>query len=420
MKQVRIKTDNASKLYPALIRGNRGYVFRVGARLKKDIDEQALREAVSSLAPRFPVMYSHLCKGFFDYYHVPAADFDVVLRQLNPPQYLPAVFDTQKPSFRIFYSGEKLYMDVFHANADGMAAITYLKSLVTRYFEIKGYTPSRIDGILYFTDEPSPEEQRDFYKDIYNRKKRVSRKESTAFSLRTDRVDGLLRELCVTVSLSELKNYTKQKGLTVTQYLLALIYTAALGYYDTDKDTLPIKLSVPIDLRTVFPSKTLRNYALYTNLELYPSEGYSFEQAAYEIKRQLKMGLHKDRLEALASSNVRLEKNVIVRFTPRKIKDKAIKKGYKIYGASKITTTLSNLGMHKLPPEIEGEVERFEMYLGSGGGGVNFSSVGFSDTLSICISLSGEDNKIRDTIAGKLLEHGIKSQCEEMRIIQDS
>lgn len=419
MKQTRIKTDNASKLFPALIRGNRGYVFRVGAVLKNDIDGNILRKAVSSLALRFPVMYSNLYKGFFDYYHIPATDFDVVSELSNPPQYLPAVFDTQKPSFRIFYSGKKMYMDVFHANADGMAAITYIKSLITRYFELKGYNPSRIDGILYIPDEPSKEELRDSYRDMYKRGKRLGRKESTAFAFRTDRVDGLLRELCITVSIADVKSFTKQKGLTITEYVIALIYMAALSYYDVKKETLPIKLSIPIDLRQIFPSKTLRNYALYTNIELYPSKGYTFQEAAHEIKRQLKRGTDKDRLQAMASSNVRLEKNIILRIIPRAVKDKIMKRGYKIYGASKISASFSNLGMHALPPEIEGEAERFEMYLGSGGGGVNFSSAGFRDTLSICISMSGEDNKIKDTITDMLLSHGINSSCEEMRIIME-
>ncbi len=419
MKQLRIKTDNASKLFPALIRGNRGYVFRVGAVLKSDIDGAILREAVSSLAPRFPIMYSNLCKGFFDYYHMLATDFGVVSQQENPPMYLPAVFDTQKPSFRIFYSGGKIYMDVFHANADGMAAMTYLKSLINRYFEIKGYAPSRIYGILYFKDMPLKEELRDSYKDMYNRKKRLSRKESTAFRLSTDRVEGLLRQLCITVKISELKNYTKRHDLTITEYTAALIYMAALEYYDKNKDTLPIKISVPIDLRTIFPSKTLRNYALYTNIELYPSKGYTFQEAANEIKKQLKKGTGRDRLEAMASSNVRLEKKIILRIIPRAVKDKIMKKGYRIYGASKITTSFSNVGMQKLPPEIEGEVKRFEMYLGAGGGGVNFSGAGFRDTLSICISMSGEDNNIKDKITDMLLSHGINSSCEEMRIIME-
>ena len=115
------KIDSVSNLYPAM----GGYVFRLCAVLRKDVDAALLRRAVRHVAPQFPVMCSHLVKTFFGYRHVPARDLDVVAFG-EPPVRNPEMFDTDKPCFRLYIRGRRLAMDVFHANADGVAAVTFL------------------------------------------------------------------------------------------------------------------------------------------------------------------------------------------------------------------------------------------------------------------------------------------------------
>ncbi len=415
-KGIRIPTDIPSKLYPVLIRGNRGYMFRLGVVLKEDVDAAALRQAVEDLAPRFPVMYSHLIKGFFDYYHVPAHDFDVVIRQDNPERVLPAVFDTDKPSFRLYYFGKKLYLDISHTQADGMGGMMFFRALLTRYFTLRGFAPSPCPGVSDYRDTPSQEETEDANRTLLRRGKRLSRRDSNACRLMTDTVPGLLRDICVTASIWEIKRFTAPRGLTVNDYLLALIYAAILPLYDKTTETLPIKLSVPIDLRGVFKIPSQRNFALYINLEMWPSRDMTFEEVCGEVKKQMRAGTEKERLIKLASSNARLAMNPIVKITPRALRDKIIRKGFRVLGAAKITTTLSNLGYHRLPAEIEGEIERLEVYLGAGGGGFNFSAIGFGDTMSLCICLSGEDNGILDRITALLTEHGVVPSLRETRI----
>ncbi len=414
-KEKRIQTDIPSKLYPVLIRGNRGYMFRLEALMKEPVDPAALQQAVIDLAPRFPVMYSHLTKGFFDYYHVPAHDFDVVVEQENPDRVLPAVFDTDKPSFRLYYFGKKLNLDISHTHADGMGGMIFFKALLTRYFALRGFSPSQLEDVPDYRDTPKKEEVEDSNRTLLRRGKRHTRMESTACRLRTDTVPGLLRDVCVAASIKEIKAYTKPRGITINDYLLALIYTAILPLYDKSTETLPIKLSVPIDLRGVFHVQSQRNFALYINLELHPQEEMTFEETCVEMKKQMRAGTDRDRLIRLASSNARLAGNPLVKIVPRVLRDKVILKGFRVLGAAKITTTLSNLAYHTLAPEIEGEIERLEMYLGAGGGGFNFSSIGFGDTMALCICLSGEDNGIRDRIMALMREHGITPSCDETR-----
>ena len=84
------KIDSVSNLYPAM----GGYVFRLCAVLRKDVDAALLRRAVRHVAPQFPIMCSHLERTFMSYVHVAATDLDVVSYG-EPPIRNPDMFDTK-------------------------------------------------------------------------------------------------------------------------------------------------------------------------------------------------------------------------------------------------------------------------------------------------------------------------------------
>ena len=126
------RLDAVSMLYPALSFGRRGYLFRLCAVLTEAVDAQVLGVSVRALRPRFPVLYTHLKKTFLGYVHVPAKDLDIIGRE-EPYLTLPELYDTAKPAFRIYCEGNRITMDVFHANADAGAAIAYLQQLLEDY-----------------------------------------------------------------------------------------------------------------------------------------------------------------------------------------------------------------------------------------------------------------------------------------------
>ena len=50
----------------------------------------------------------------------------------------------------------------------------------------------------------------------------------------------------------------------------------------------PIKVLLPVNLRALFPSKTLRNFALYTTPEIDPKLGtYTFAEICQEVKHRM-------------------------------------------------------------------------------------------------------------------------------------
>ena len=68
--------------------------------------------------------------------------------------------------------------------------------------------------------------------------------------------------------------------------------------------------------------------------------------------------------------------HIFIRYTPRVVKEFMIRRVYRVIAGTGMTTTLSNLGFQKPAPVVEKKLNRFEMYLGAGGGGMTASAVG--------------------------------------------
>ena len=75
----------------------------------------------------------------------------------------------------------------------------------------------------------------------------------------------------------------KKRGVTVTAYLTAVLILSCVRVQESlvrnPKRLKPIKILIPVNLRSLFPSKTLRNFVLYTTPEILPALGsYSMEE----------------------------------------------------------------------------------------------------------------------------------------------
>lgn len=411
----KILIDNASNLYPAVSGKHGSYAFRIAAELNERIDGDRLMCAVRELVPRFPIMYSVLIRGVFNYYHVPAPNLAVVSKSPVPPAGAPFI-NTDIPAFRIHYCDNRISVAVFHANGDAYAGMVYLRALLVRYFELAGTEIKPFPDIPRVGESVPPEELRDEYAHLGKpaRGARTPLNEPDAYMLRTDFVPGFRRNVYFTMSAEDIKAYTKPRGLTVNDYLLSAVYASLLPYYD-EKSELPLRLSVPINIRPHFSLVTLRNCALYTNLSLYPGKLTSRDGVEREIRTQMKAGTDKDTLRALAARNVSLADNAFLRCVPRALIDAGVRIGYKRFGSGKITTTLSNIGNITMPPEVESRIKRFELLLGAGGGGVNFSAAGYCGSVTLCASLCTPDDTLPGIIKARLAADGIRFTLAEQK-----
>ncbi len=399
------KIDSVSNLYPAM----GGYVFRLCAVLREDIDGALLRRAVRHVAPQFPIMCSHLRRTFMSYVHVAASDLDVISYG-EPMIRNPDMFDTEKPSFRLYVRGKRLAMDVFHANADGVAAITFLKALMTAYCCFAAGEPAPPAVV------PKAEDLEDPYKRYYKPAKAASllEKESYRMRLPVSKSGGYyVRFSCFSMQAADIKPATKPHGLTVNDFLCAAVYFAILRATDAAQSELPVTLSVPLDLRAFYGSHTQRNFAFYTNVRLHATEcADDFVRAMQSVHSQVRAAAEEKGVRAGVATTYLTANNPGVRLVPRAVREYAIRKVYRHVAGNSITTTLSNLGAHTLEGPAKDMVERFEIYLGAGYGGINTSAVGLGKQVSLCVACGSNSTVYEQALLDVLKEQGVPASWE--------
>lgn len=394
------ETDSVSIMYPAL----GGLIYRICAVSKEPVDIALLRKAIEGMAPRFPIMCSHLERTFFGYRHVLATDYDVITEG-EPFFRMPDMLDTEKPSFRVYVRGNRVTLDVYHGNGDAGAGMRFLAALMGNYFLLKRNLPP--------ITEPLPDKEAlcDPYKRYYKRAKfaKLFEKESYKMHLSYPEDYWFARFSCISVDLPTAKAFTKPRGLTVNDLLCGALALAIFETTDAKDGDLPVTISAPIDLRKQYHSESQRNFVFFANLRTTKERAVNLESAAKQIHELMQPAASPEAMRRGISLTYCAANNFVVKYCPRKLREATVRKGYRHVAGNSITTTLSNVGYQTLPDEVKGDLERFEMYLGPGRGSINAAAVGYGDKTSLCITCGSEETVIEDTVQRILSENGIKS-----------
>lgn len=126
-------------------------------------------------------------------------------------------------------------------------------------------------------EEPDAEELEDSFL-RYAGNVKASRKEATAWHLTgTPEKDGFKDLVTLMIPAPALKECAKAHGVTVTELLCAAMMQA-ICQLQAEKvpqrsRRKPVKVLLPVNLRNLFPSKTLRNFASYITPEVDPPDG---------------------------------------------------------------------------------------------------------------------------------------------------
>lgn len=411
--------DNAAKIYPAAMSKDWNMVYRVSAYLKSEVKPDVLKQAAADLAPRFPTFYVQLHRGAYWFYLRKITDFDIVSKE-NGEICKSMEIGGEKPVFRILYNQNKISVEFFHALTDGTGATIYLKTLIARYFELQGYYIEKTNGILDIKDKPSEKEIEDSYQALYKRGCGISRKESDAYQWKTDRNIENFNLTQGVISLDTLKVVTKKKyNCTVTEYLTAVYAYSFLENYLKDGGKIntsrPIKISVPINLRPYFGSQTIRNFASFVNVEVYPQKTKTLKDMISVIREQMNELITKDRLHRMVSQNVHEEKMFITKIAPNFLKTPVMRICYNMFGDRKYTSTLSNVGLMNLPESLGKFVDRFDFVLNSGKGlnAMGCAVIGFKNKLTVSLTSVSNDTSVTDCFFDTIIKDGVSVSLGE-------
>ena len=265
---------------------------------------------------------------------------------------------------------DRIAVEFFHALTDGTGGLIFLKTLVAEYLTQKyGVAIPAENGVLGRLEEPDPEELEDSFLH-YAGDVTASRKEATAYHLSgTAERDGYKNLITMMLSADAVRACAKARGISVTELLCAAMMQAILDLQAEKvrdpRRRKPVKVLVPVNLRSLFPSRTLRNFASYITPELDPRMGEcSFEELCDEVHHRMGLENNRRTMRAKFAANVASEKSPVLRVMPLFIKNIAMKAVFDAVGECKSCLCLSNLGNVQLPEAMAPYVRRMDFIIG--------------------------------------------------------
>ena len=366
-----MKLDNAAKIYPAAKRRNWSNVFRLSATLTENVDPCVLQNVLDNVVKRFPSISARIRRGMFWYYieELPKAP-KIQTEAFHPLAHMS--FDMiRKCAFRVLYYENRIAIEVFHALTDGNGAMVFLKTLLAEYLKEKysiTVTPSH--GVLNLEEDPREEELEDSFL-VHAGHVKQSRRDVNAYRLRgTREPDGYINVITGILDVREVLALAKSYKVSLTVFLSAVLIQSIIEMQEAAvpdiKRRKPVKILIPVDLRRIYGSESLRNFVLYITPGVNPKLGtFTLEEIMQAIHHQMGVELTDKQMKMKIAKNVADELNPVLRFTPLFMKNIAMKLVYNAIGETKSCLTLSNLGAIKLPDEMLPFIQRMDFILGT-------------------------------------------------------
>ena len=365
-----MRLGNAAKIYPAATRRGWTNYFRLAVTLKEPVDVQVLRTALDVAVRRFPSIAVRLRRGAFWYYLEEIEKAPPIEEDKSYPLVHVPFDDVRKCAFRVLVYHSRIAVEFFHAVTDGTGGLIFLKTLVAEYLCQKyGISIPAEDGVLGRLEDPDPEELEDSFL-RYAGDITASRSEQTAYHLSgTPEPDGFLNLTTLMLPVAAVKEKARAFGASVTEFIAAVMMKAIC---DLQAEQVPrrmrrkpVKVLLPVNLRGLFPSRTLRNFASYVTPEIDPRLGeYSLSEICKIV--HYRMGLENDprMMAAKIATNVASERSPVLRVMPLFIKNLAMKAVFDLVGECKSCLCLSNLGAVRLPQALAPYVARLDFIIG--------------------------------------------------------
>lgn len=413
------KLDNAAKIYPASHSRSWSNLFRLSATLYEEIDLRVLDQAIKNTIPRFPSIAARLSEGLFWYYLRPVDTPPIIMSDYSYPLAYMTMKELKTCAFRVIVYRNRIALEIFHALTDGTGGLIFLKSLVAEYLELKHNIEIPCEnGILSRKERPKHYEIEDsFLKNAAPVKE--TRKDTNAWKIDgTPEEDSFLNVTNFQLSSNEIVRFAKEKKVSVNTFLSAIIMKAILtlqfDLVHNPKKYKPVKLLIPINLRPIFGSKTLRNFALYTIPELDPRLGdYSLDEIINIVHHKVGTYATSKNMSKMIETNVSDERKMVLRLIPLFLKNIVMKMVFNSVGEKKSCLSFSNLGLISLPENMRKHIKRIDFILGpQAQAPYNCSAYTYDGILNITFSRNIKESRLETYFFRELQNLGIEATVQ--------
>ncbi len=347
------KLDNLGKFYAATTNVKIPKVFRYSAIMKETVDEKALQKALNRTVEGFPNFNVNLRKGVFWYYLEEAKKIPVVTQE-NMPICFRLYNSSDDFLYRISYYKRKINFEISHILSDGRGSIEFFKYLLTAYVNEK----YGLQISLAKSGRSELEKSEDSFSKYYEKSSKIKKsRRLPAFTYRGKKYRNQTRFMECHMDAKKVLDIAHEYGTTLTGLLVSVLIYSFKDEMRVSDMKKHIVVDLPVDLRKYFKSNSAMNFFGLTNVSYkFKSKEDSLEEVSEEVSRQLKENLTKEKLLERVNRMMAFEKNWFCRFAPIHLKNLAINIGNKI-AADKNTTSISNIGIIALEPELEKYVE---------------------------------------------------------------
>ena len=411
--------DNSAKIYPAAATTRWNNIYRLSVTLKEAVDREVLQSALDVTVRRFPSIAVRLHRGMFWYYLEEIAHAPAIQDEKSYPLVRMPFDDIRSCAFRVLVYGKRIAVEFFHALTDGNGALIFIKTLVAEYLEQKHkITLPTGEGVLNRLELPREEELEDSFP---KNSARVgfSRQEPDAYRIHGEpEEDGFCHVTTFMLKASALVELAHSLGVTVTAVIAAAFIKASIALQNEDnpytKRHKEVKMLIPVDLRRLFGSETLRNFVLYSTPGVDPRLGeYSFEEICKIVYHKMCLENTAKNMSARIYPNVRDEQNMLLKIAPLFLKNLVMRLVFLMVGERKSTLSLSNLGVVRLPEGMAEYIDRFDFVLSvQSTAPYNAGIISFGDSLNINIIRNIKEPRLEMALYRVLREIGINVKVE--------
>jgi NRPS condensation-like uncharacterized protein len=411
-----LKLDNAAKLFPAIISEDLSHVFRITASLKEPVRYSALKEAVAITSRRFPYFSVSLRSGIFWYF----LEFNDQLPRIQVEEEIPctafAIKRKNEPLYRVIVKANRISVEFVHILTDGAGALEYLKSLLYTYLSLVGKQISSSGAIILPGTPISDEEYEDGYNKFFQKLPSPT-KTVKAWQL-PFRLNNKprLRVLSAEISVDEILKVSHGHQVSVTEYFVSVCHYSLQQIFMKENEQSKrekrkvLRIEIPVNMRKLYPSRTLRNFSLFVAPEIDVRLGiFTLEEILKSVHHQFQIGSDIKQISRFMSSNVSYEKMLMIRILPLIIKKIVIGRIYRKLSSKRLTGLVTNLGLVTLPGGMEDMVNSIELIPPPPNlkVKVNTALVSFKGKLRICFSNITQSREFERYVLKHLSDSGI-------------
>lgn len=395
--------DNVSKVFLAVHNKRDTRTLRVTCTLKETVNGDFLQQALDKVIRIRPQFQVRIRRGLFWHYLDPTSTKPEVKEESDRP--CPILYGENYKGilhYSVTYFKKRINLDIFHVLSDGSGALEFLNLLVLEYLKITH--PGELDSVSVDSGASAEALNENSFSQFYDKKGKPISKPPKSYKLSGHKLPyDQLQFYELHLPASECLKKAKSCNASLTSFIGARLMLSIYDGMPSLKKNKPITLGIPVNLRNYYPSETMRNF-FNTVFITHKFEGNETEeQLAAMIDKRLKESLVPENIKGQMDTYQKLEEMFLLRPIPLFIKQKVLK-----YIATrednKVTATISNLGIRRLPESMYPFIDSYSAYCASNDFFMTLSS--YQDDLVLGISSAYSNTKLLANFIRKFTADG--------------